>query len=116
LYNILRSKALLYIELAPAYLLDIVWSPARPLVFALADSVGKVHVYDLLESVLEPILVVNVSDQERITSVAFNKSDPSILAASTQSGSIIVYQLGARLSTLQSGEQAVCDKMGSAEL
>jgi hypothetical protein len=50
----------------------------------------QVHVYDLLESMLEPILVGNVSEQERVTSIAFNKSDPSLLAASTQSGMLVV--------------------------
>lgn len=113
LYNILRPKPLLYIELAPAYLYDVAWSPARPLVFAIADSEGKVHVYDLRESMLAPVLVVRVCDSIRVTSISFNAKDPSLLAAADQTGNITVFQLGPRLSTLQSGEQLVCDQLGA---
>lgn len=115
LYNMLRPKPLLYFDLSPAYLFDVVWSPARPLVFALACSEGKTHVYDLQESMMLPVLVVPACDDGGpVTSVSFNNKDASLLAAVDETGKINVYQLSPRLSTLQQSEMGILEQMGAA--
>jgi len=73
LYNILRPKPLLYLEPSQSYLFDVAWSPARPLVFAVADADGKVHVYDLKENVLSPVLVIPVCEGKGVTAISFNQ-------------------------------------------
>jgi len=57
LYNILRHpRPIILMEPAPAHLYDVQWSTVRPLVFAVADATGKIHIYDLGVESLEPVL------------------------------------------------------------
>ena len=37
--------------------LQAVWSPARPLVFAVGDALGQLHIFDLLVSACVPCLI-----------------------------------------------------------
>jgi hypothetical protein len=56
----------------------------------------QVHIYDLKESLLSPVIVVPVSEKAAVTALAFNAKDPSLLATVDQSGSVNIWQLSAR--------------------
>mmetsp|Transcript_22897 Transcript_22897/g.45280 ORF Transcript_22897/g.45280 Transcript_22897/m.45280 type:complete len:563 (-) Transcript_22897:83-1771(-) len=112
-FNILKPKPLMYLEPTASYLFDVCWSPSRPLVFAAADSEGKIHVFDLKENMLAPVIVVSVAENAPVTALAFNGKDPSLLANVDGLGRLHIWQLGPRLSSLQQNEKAVLDQMGS---
>eukprot|EP00823_Brevimastigomonas_motovehiculus_P006321 TRINITY_DN521_c1_g1_i1.p1 TRINITY_DN521_c1_g1~~TRINITY_DN521_c1_g1_i1.p1 ORF type:complete len:744 (-),score=199.84 TRINITY_DN521_c1_g1_i1:729-2960(-) len=95
------------------YLLDVVWSTSRPLVFAVCDVSGRIHLFDLKESVLAPVLSIQANtEQMPVTAITFNQKDPSLLSSCDLLGNVIVWQLSSRLSTLQVGETVILEKMG----
>lgn len=114
IFNILRPKALLYLEPGPHSLMDVAWSPARPLVFAVGDAMGKVYVYDLLENMITPVLVIPVCEGKAITAISFNGADSSLLASVDETGQVHIWQLSPRLSEVQSGEIKIINNMGAS--
>jgi hypothetical protein len=50
----------------------------------------------------------------KVTSLAFNSADPSLLACCDEQGNVDVLQLSSRLSALQNGEAAILERMGRA--
>mmetsp|Transcript_31097 Transcript_31097/g.50101 ORF Transcript_31097/g.50101 Transcript_31097/m.50101 type:complete len:691 (+) Transcript_31097:367-2439(+) len=62
LYNMLRNpRPVVLMEPSPAYLFDVQWSTSRPLVFAVADATGKIHIYDLGVETISPIISFQAS-------------------------------------------------------
>lgn len=110
-------------EPADAYLYDVQWSPVRPLVFAVADGAGKVHVYDLGLNTIEPVVSFLASSTESdvfsakasVVSLAFNSTDGSILAGADGKGVISVWSLSSSLSTPQEDEYKRLEALGSVE-
>jgi WD repeat-containing protein 34 len=78
------------------------WSPARPSVFAVADSHGQMHVYDLTKSPRDPVVSVDASSSAApIRSIQFSPIDGGLVATADASGAVSVWKLSARLSEIQ---------------
>mmetsp|Transcript_21562 Transcript_21562/g.38245 ORF Transcript_21562/g.38245 Transcript_21562/m.38245 type:complete len:568 (+) Transcript_21562:84-1787(+) len=127
LYNMLRlPRPVILMEPSTSYLFDVAWSPARPLVFAVADAKGKIHIYDLAVETVTPVLSFQASGSSElrapngksfsaVVSLEFSSRDPSLLAAADDQGEIILWQLSTRLSKIQDGELEMLEKLGAVD-
>ncbi|GAB5362381.1 hypothetical protein AAMO2058_000792000 [Amorphochlora amoebiformis] len=61
-YHMLKlPRAVVVMEPSNTYLFDVKWSPARPLVFAVADAAGFIHIYDLGVDRVAPVVSFQAS-------------------------------------------------------
>jgi len=106
------------------YLYSLAWSPARPLLLAVGTSDGRVLLYDLQQSMLQPALTLQVSaDRAAVQSLQFNRLEPGLLAAADTKGRIVVFDLAAssaasagradRFAAIQPGEKRLIQQMGA---
>lgn len=100
------------LEPGSVYLFSLLWSPSRPLVFAVCDGEGRVYIYDLLSSLVAPSLVIPVNtDRTALQSLSWNVSEPSLLACADIKGRINVYNLSHKYTSMQSGEKRMLEQM-----
>jgi WD repeat-containing protein 34 len=103
-------------EPSGSYLFSVKWSPARPLVFAVSDGKGKIHIYDLGVNTVAPVLSFQASTAGvPIVSIAFSGKDASLLAVADDKGEVVVWQLSSRLSKMQQGEQQTLERLGDVD-
>jgi WD40 repeat protein len=123
LFSLLAQAPALVIDLARP-LLDVAWSPARPLVFAASDWAGSVHVFDLSASTSTPALTLQhprraaaqaaaASDALAVNAVAF-ASGGALLASCDEAGCACLWRLSPRLVEQQPGEVAELARLASA--
>ena len=109
-----QSKPLLTLESGSDYLFSVVWSPARPLVFAVSDGSGSIRVYDLQTSMLAPALTIQANtDRTPLQCLVFNAQEPSLLACADVRGRISVFNLSDKYAKMQPGERRILEQMGS---
>jgi hypothetical protein len=84
-------------------------------VFAVADAVGSVYIYDLKQEMFSPLVTIPTNkDKTAVTALCFNENDASILTSVDEKGRITVWQLSGGLSSLQEGEMQMIQKLGDA--
>ncbi|KAK9816533.1 hypothetical protein WJX72_001622 [[Myrmecia] bisecta] len=111
LFSVLRRKPVA--EFAPSKmpLFSAQWSPARPLVFAVGAGDGRVYLYDLLQSTMQPADIIDVCGKAASVRVlAFNVRQPDLLATS-DGAHVKVWRLGSRYSTLHGPEERLAKQL-----
>lgn len=114
MFPLVQSKPLLTLESGSDYLFSLVWSPARPLVFAVSDGSGSIRVYDLQSSMLGPALTIQANtDRTALQSLVFNVQEPALIACADVKGRINVFNLAPKFAQMQPGERRLLEQMGA---
>ena len=91
--------------------------PRRPLVFAVGDADGNLHIYDLKRSRGCPEATLKVTrNRSPVYAIVFNPRSPQLLATADGEGFVKVWRLSGALSTMAPREQVCCahDSLHSA--
>ncbi|KAL9649632.1 hypothetical protein ABK040_003309 [Willaertia magna] len=114
IYNIFRSKDSLTLQPSSETSMSAKFSPFRPLVVAVANSNGHLYMYDLQQSMTEPVADIDASgDSKQLTCVEFNKFDSTLMATGDIIGRVKIFQVSNRLSQLQNQEILRCNQLFS---
>ncbi|XP_022080790.1 WD repeat-containing protein 34-like [Acanthaster planci] len=74
IYSMLESRSIISLEPSAGYLFCARWSPIRPLVLAVASSEGKLLIYDLKTSRINPVQTLEASPKKSaLHTLEFNK-------------------------------------------
>ena len=83
--------------------------PRRPLVFAVGDADGNLHIYDLKRSRGCPEATLKVTrNRSPVYAIVFNPRSPQLLATADGEGFVKVWRLSGALSTMAPREQVCC--------
>jgi WD40 repeat protein len=96
--------------------LAVCFSPVRPLVFACALASGRVLVYDLGDSQLRPVCVLDGSTAGVCWRVRFNEHDARVLATVHADGSCKVWRLPDGLVDVEPGEVESLGRWAEGEI
>lgn len=111
-------RPLLSFEPSGSYLYSCQWSPCRPLVLAAGAGNGKLAVYDLQASALNPALSLDVAGDAPVVSpvhaVSFNPHLPEYLATAC-GARVRVWGLGPGLSEPRAGEPKLLEALAELE-
>ncbi len=81
----------------------------RPLVFAVGDADGNLHIYDLKRSRGCPEATLKVTrNRSPVYAIVFNPRSPQLLATADGEGFVKVWRLSGALSTMAPREQVCC--------
>lgn len=119
LYTMLEAEPLITLEPGHGYLYGARWSPARPLVFALASEEGSVLVYDLKHNKAAPKYKLETADAKKkhpLYSIQFNPYRPDLLATGDGAGYIRVWKLNDELSHQAAREIEQLEEISNAAL
>eukprot|EP00164_Ancoracysta_twista_P002990 GFYU01003986.1.p1 GENE.GFYU01003986.1~~GFYU01003986.1.p1 ORF type:complete len:534 (-),score=139.51 GFYU01003986.1:108-1709(-) len=120
--TVAKSTSLVSFQPSNKCLFAAKWSPFRPLVFAVGDSHGSLFVYDLNDSKVHPVVVLQVTDDEvtkdnyslssakkdnPIYTIAFNNHPTynNMIATGDSTGVVKVWQLNTQLTSAAVSEE-----------
>ena len=87
------------------FLYDAKWSPFRPMVFASVSNDGHLFIYDLEQSLSEPVANIHVNeDSSPLSIVRFSPKFREYLVTGDSKGVVKLWQLNDLLSTMQNKE------------
>eukprot|EP00817_Percolomonadidae_sp_ATCC50343_P003987 CAMPEP_0117418158 /NCGR_PEP_ID=MMETSP0758-20121206/6_1 /TAXON_ID=63605 /ORGANISM="Percolomonas cosmopolitus, Strain AE-1 (ATCC 50343)" /LENGTH=434 /DNA_ID=CAMNT_0005198515 /DNA_START=220 /DNA_END=1521 /DNA_ORIENTATION=+ len=99
LYHVLESRDKITLQPSPqSRLLSAAFSPFRPCVIACGAENGKLYLYDLLESSVHPSLEIEVGAP--VCQISFHPSSNNTLVTADDSGSIKLWRLNNKFSSL----------------
>ena len=105
LWNQYEKEPVLTLSSSPSYVNDIAWSHQCSTVFASVSEIGRLDVWDLGRSPLDPVLFTSANDRS-FTVVAFSPSFP-VLAVGDSKGCVGLYRhVHLSASSLTQEEQA----------
>ena len=114
LFNSLERTALMEIEPSLEsrhYIYSGQFSPFRPSVLALGSRSSHLHIYDLETSRTKPFLSVDAgTDGSAVLSVAFNQTNPQLIATGDLRGSVKLWLLSSELTQMTELERAAVRK------
>jgi WD40 repeat protein len=86
-----KTKPVLTMQSGNDYVLDVQWSPSNSCVFGCVTRDGRIEIWDLEHSGLDPVVSLDVPNKE-LVSVSFCPELPVIVAGSTD-GHVDVYRI-----------------------
>lgn len=111
LYSHLETSPLLIMEPSGGYLFDVEWSQNRPLVFWVSTSDGKVAIYDLAKSQMQPVTTLEANTKGLpVFCTARNEQRHRYLATGDGGGTVKVWNLSDELTKSQSNELEQLEK------
>lgn len=114
LYSVLQPRPVHVTEPSAASLFACAWSPARPLVFAVATADGNLVLFDLKRSRGKPDVVLQVTNNRSpVYACAFNPHQPNLLATADAQGFVKVWRLSTHLSTMAPNELQALEKLAA---
>ena len=114
LYSTKTSEPVNYFQPAEeeSFLYDVVWSEVRPLVFAVCSAQGHIWVFDIGSDMTSPAVSLLANEHKQaVTSLAWNKKEPSVLASADVAGKLTLWQLGDKFTVAKQGEKAFLDML-----
>ncbi|XP_021117581.1 WD repeat-containing protein 34 isoform X2 [Heterocephalus glaber] len=114
LHSALQAQPLASLRLSQQYLFAVRWSPARPLLFAVASGEGAVQLVDLQRSSQKPAVSVSqTQDGSPVYCLEFNKQQPQLLAAGDAKGTVKVWGLSTALTEQGPREMEDLDRLAA---
>lgn len=101
-----NSKPILKFQSGHDYVMDVIWSPSNSCVFGSVSRDGRVEVWDLEYSPLDPVIKYNTAKQ--LSCASFAPSAPVIVSGAAD-GTIDVFRMegvAVNIARLASDEQA----------
>nr|CAG4715689.1 unnamed protein product [Naegleria fowleri] len=114
LFNSFKDKDILTLQPSTDRSVGAKFSPYRPMVVGVVNSNGHLYMFDLLESFIEPINDIDVTqDGKSLTCLEFNPNNSLLLATGDTSGRAKVFLVSTRLSQMQPQEILKCNQLFS---